>query len=337
MTDRPPSDRKVAIESESNRDEFEPRESRLFWAIDTGTMYLGDGEHWNDVSSRPAQSSDGTLYAPPGEVQSKINEAENTSNVSEGVYTIVSLRSNTMYDPDRTWKVKRGVILDFSGATVRPSTDRDVMHLYPDAQLVRPRIDLRDIEFSSNVITLDTAYDGHYGLVVNKTGIRDGHIIASPGQGTAIQIRETKGGSVVNPEFEMNIQGFDKTIDIYAEKESSFINSVSFQGSIANYRVGIHQRGKGKSNGNLYQLHTQPFDPVTETLWKLDGNTRYNILEGQIWDPSMYSDYVWKISESSGGYNCLFNRLAFLDHEHIKNDSEPTNGLVNMWRLTTNA
>lgn len=334
MSDQTGANREIEIGRAADRDSFEPTEGRLFWAADTDTMYLGDGDRWANLSDRQRQDHDKGMVAPPGSVQQRIDAAASGSAYSEGVNTVVKLQTNTEYNPSTPWSVRRGVILDFNGATVRPSDDSDVIYMYPGTELRQPRIDLRGIDFTSNAITINTAFDGAYGLVVNKATIRGGQIIASPGEGTGIRLLETTGDDIVNPQLYANVQGFDTAIELYTGSPSSFINATVFEGSLTNYRVGIRHHGRGTASGNYYHLRTQPFAGTTEMLWLLESDARYNVLEGQIWDPNVYSGPIWKISESAGGYNSLFNYLAFLEDRHIENNSERTNGLVNVWELT---
>jgi hypothetical protein len=330
-----PNFENLLIDQSRNRDAYAPAADVFFWAIDTGQLSVGDGTTWYTIYS-PDRATGHPQVAVPGRVQAVIDDVATTDEFGTGGSTVVKLDPAKEYAPASPWRVKRGVVLDFNGATIRPTTDTDLLYLYPDATLRNVRVDVRDVDYSSTVLTIDTAFDGPYGPVVNKATVDGGRIVGSPGSGTAIRLRAGANGNIAHPELEVNLQGFDTGIDVYAAQGSStYINAVRFEGVLMNYRLGIDQRGAGKTNGNRFRIFAQPLEGHTETLWRLDGTAEYNLLCGEIWDKQLYGELVWYIAPDTGGYNLLHSTLPFLDDGDVSNRSEDTNVMSSPYRRQT--
>lgn len=330
-------DRDVEIRDlEANLATYTPKDGALFRATDTGNVYLADGTEWTQHNPpTPTQPSttdtaNGTLVAAPGNVQSVIDQAATTQDFGNGVHQTVQLQSGTVYTPGTTWNVKRGVILDFNGAKVTPTHANDVLHLWPEAELQRPFIDLRETNFSATAITLDGQFDGQYSGP-NHARIEDLRLLASPGQGTGIQLRDPGTQNVSDNYISGHIQGFDTSIHLTATGgQQAFVNSNHFDVKVMNFRVGIKQEAVNgaAANGNVFRVNTQPLSGTTNWLWDIGSNVGFNVCYASPWDAHMYQNQtVWRIRSGATGQNTLVDHYRVLGADNIVNHADGSNTL----------
>jgi hypothetical protein len=309
----------------TNRNEYTPKEGALFRATDTGGVYIGDGSSWSPLNPPSgAETGHGVLYADPGEVQTAIDDAATDSTFGGGVYRTVRLRSGTIYQPSETWHLKRGVALDFNGARVEPDGDFDVIHQWPESTLLDAYIDVRGRAYSSRVITLDGDFDGKYSGP-NRAAIRNARLLANPGDGVGIELRDTTEQNVSDTYVEGSIQGFDTCINLEATGgPAAFVNSNHFTVKLMNYRVGVNQEAVTNAavNGNFFDVNTQPYGGSSEWLWDLGREAGFNTFQAMPWDKQMYeNETLWRLSGDVGPNNTLVDRFGILNDSNVVDSS----------------
>jgi hypothetical protein len=316
-------------DAESNRDQYQPTEGAKFLATDTGAVYTGDGSQWNYLGDIvPEQSGtgggDGAItLAQPGEVQAVIDSVAGNGGGS------VMLDPNQSYpQPSSPWKLRNDVTLDFNGATLYGTgddNDTDIVHLYPGAQLYRPRIDLydggngytMDNSYRGRVFTLDTRYGQYFAF---GTTIRNGVVTAVGEEGTAcyLGVNGSPPGNAITfctLNFDVGIPrgaGGDKPaesamgtalhLDTTGGGDNGWINSVTVSGNWRYVGTGILQEGVyGRYNQqrhNMFNCTIQPGSKSADAAWRINGRdelfAKGNIFSGLVWDLRTY-EYAWKI------------------------------------------
>lgn len=323
-------------DTDSNKDDYVPKEGALYRATDTGNVFLGDGSSWsllNPPTSSSGGDSHGVIKADIGEVQAKIDSAASDATYGSGVYQTVKLRSGTVYRPAETWDLKRGVILDFNGARLEPDGDFDVIHQWPESGLIEPYIDVRPRSYSSVIVTLDGRFDGKYSGP-NRAWIRDMRLLASPGDGTGIMLHDSTEQNVSDTYITGSIQGFDTCIELLATGgDAAFVNSNHMQVKLMNYRVGIAQEAVSRAavNGNYFDINTQPLGGTSEWLWDLGQEAGYNVMEAMPWDNRMYENRtLWRLRSDVGPNNTFVDRFGVMnDGNVVDNGGRGSNTLFN--------
>lgn len=322
----------------SNRGQYQPKQGALFRAIDTGNVYIGDGSNWNKRnppadSTTSSTANSGALIAAPGNVQSVIDAAATTKDFGNGTRHVVRLQSNTVYEPSNTWELKRGVILDCNGARIEPSGDIDVIHQWPETDLIRPQIDVRGLSYSSNVVTLDGTFDGRYAGP-NHSRIEAARIYADPGEGVGLRMHSTSNSTNVGDCYISGLfQGFDRAIEMVATaSDSAWVNSNHFDVKLMNFATGVYQNAVSGAavNGNYFDVNTQGHSGTTNWLWDVGNEVAFNYFEADPWDLHFYSNETMvRFQSGAGGMNQFVDRFGHLGSGNIVNSSgRSTNKLV---------
>lgn len=327
-------DTDVEIRDENaNRGQYEPKDGALFRATDTGDVYLGDGSNWVEHNP-PSEStggggsgtvSDGATVAGRGEVQSAIDNVATNKDFGNGTRGVVRLKANTVYRPSETWKLKRGVVLDCTGARIEPDADIDVIHQYPETDLIRPQIDVRHLNYSSRVITLDGRFDGRYAGP-NHSRIEAARVYASPGQGVGIRMHSDRGSRNVGDCYISGLwQGFDRAIEMVATSNSSaWVNSNHFDVKLMNFDTGVFQRAASGAacNGNYFDVNTQGHQGTSNWIWDVGNEVAFNNFHCDPWDVHFYSnETIVRFQNGAGGMNQFVDRYGHLSNSNIVNNS----------------
>lgn len=316
-------------DADANKSEYEPKDGALFRATDTGDVYLGDGSNWVEhnppVESTGGTTNDGSVVATPGDVQSAINDAATNKKFGNGKRGVVKLQTDTVYRPSSPWRLKRGVILDFNGARVEPDTDTDVIHQYPETDLIRPQIDVRHLNYSSRVITLDGRFDGKYAGP-NHSRIEAARIYASPGQGVGLRMHSDSHDHNVGDCYISGLfQGFDRAIEMEATSNgSAWVNSNHFDVKLMNFSTGVFQRATSNAacNGNYFNVNTQGFKGTSDWMWDVGNEVAFNNFHCDPWDVHFFSnETIVRFRNGAGGMNQFIDRFGHLSSGNIVNNS----------------
>lgn len=265
-------------------------------------------------------------FAPPGEVQSTIDERAESGGGT------VYLQQNNRYRPDDTWHVRSDVTLNYNGATVSPSADVDVHLMYPRSRVIDPRVDLRDISFSSSVFLWDSARLSGYTERVGWPYVTGGLVTGTPGEGTLFYLHEGNETAIYFVRAQTNSEGMGTIIDMH-RRDDFGINGCRFGGHHDYFEKVIHTRETGSSaeyrnnlSGNIFDLSVQSRD-VTEMGWDMQAGHR-NEWRGLIWDVQDY-DTLWRLHEGAGGKNVIWRNKGTAGLESFIDDQvgDPTNSV----------
>lgn len=127
------------------------------------------------------EEQNNTRIAEPGNIQSKLNEVGNLSDVGYDAGKtrgLVKVKPNTIYDPGSTLTVPIGVTLDASDALFAPSTDYDGVFLDNAARAYVYSIAERST-YSSRIVYIDTTEATRSGYVGGQQGSPIGGAYAS--------------------------------------------------------------------------------------------------------------------------------------------------------------
>lgn len=259
--------------------------------IDDGTLHV--------TGTRQARGA----VAPPGAVQATIDEQA----TSGGGH--VSLQPGERYNPNTTWHIKEGVTLQYNGGRVAPSADVDVHLMYPRSRVVNPRVDLRELSFSSSVFLWDSKRVTSYANDTKWPSVTGGLVTGTPGEGTLFYLREGDQSAIYFVSAQTNSNGIGTIIDMH-RRDDFGINGCRFGGHHDHFETVIHTRTTGSSSenrnnlsGNIFDLSLQSRD-VTETGWEMEVGHR-NEWRGLIWDVQNY-ETLWRLHEGAGGKNVLW-------------------------------
>lgn len=313
-------------DAESNLSSYEPKQNAKFLATDTGAVYVGDGSSWNSLGKIQESfdsggvSSDGSIVAGPGEVQNAIDQAARNGGGT------VRLDPTQRYEQDESfpWHVKSRVTLEFNGAILYGSgehNDTDMIHVYPEARVFNPTIDLWDEysgyaggnKYNGNVFTLNSKYGPYFS---DGTTIRGGWTRSVQSTGAWIYMgldnddkrvdnislidihsnyAEPKRPATTSPpSFDVGIH-----LDTSGGQSGSYLNSIRFSGHWAGADIGVLQTGDQPSNGHRFNCIFQPNNSTY--MWKIaDGAfSRQNKFTGYLWDaPKFDSGLAWLIDST---------------------------------------
>lgn len=264
---------------------------------------------------------------PPGEVQDAIDRV----HVRGGGKVILDPRE--LYDPNETWNIRPGVVLDCNGSIIVPATDSDVMHVHPGAFVVEPRIHLISRDWSSTVFTFDTEWGiyhpewnlgsyRYYGAGVFGGYTRGVDVEDKPGNARLYYLHnrgEQTNAAMAWIQCVHHDSYFMETVaDLHVREYPWWINGNYFSGCHWMFRTCIRTRGSGQIDGNTFEFfQTQP-ETYSRYLWDLQlGN--YNTLKGMVWDTSLY-DRVLRVSnqEPRPKYNLV--RSNEIHSEELNDD-----------------
>ena len=344
-------------DAESNISQYEPKAGAKFLATDTGTVYIGDGSNWGRIGSLSSsddsvsEADDGSLIAPPGDVQSVIDQASKSHTWAQGPSRTVKLISGKNYFTSDTIKLKRNVRLECNGARIVPDGDFNVIEMYRGTQLIDPFIDTRPVNWSSKQIVIG-ASDASKLELPNRGRVKDAYLMGTAGEGIGIQFL---GG---NRPCSMQIAngslyGFDTAIDLYASGDDysgqgDWSNGNMFTGSIEKYRVGVNMRSEGAEvSGNVFKIMAQPSGSVSEWLWRMEDDPRSeserddnlyrkssNTMFVYPWDNSLYMDNneyadsddrkppIWYIGKGINYANSLVDMAGVIGNQYVLNNSD---------------
>jgi len=344
-------------DAESNLSQYDPKTGSKFLATDTGTVYIGDGSNWNRVGTLStsdgsvSEADDGTLIAPPGEVQSVIDQASKSHTWAQGPSRTVRLVSGENYFPSDTIELKRNVRLECNGARIVPDGDFNVIEMYRGTQLVDPFIDTRPVGWSSTQVVVG-APDAEKIEPANRATVEDAYLMGDKGEGIGLQFR---GGSrpCSMQVASGNISGFDIAIDCYASGsdtsgQGDWSNGNRFSGTITDFRIGVNHRSEGAEvSGNVFNLMVQPSSDVSEWLWYMEDDPRSESERGDNsyvkgsntmvvypWDTALFKDNnpyhesgdrrapIWYLGKGKNYGNSLVDQSGTLGNQFIVNNSD---------------
>jgi hypothetical protein len=289
------------------------------FALDTRSFFIGqtDGT-WayqgEIVPERDSGTGDGAVVPGPEDVQAAIDD------VAASGGGLVRLNPTQRYEQDSTfpWVVKRDVTLDFNGAKLYGSGNHpntDMIHVYPQAQIINPRIDLWDEfngyaggnPFQANVFLFDAGFDGPY--FADGTTIRGGYTRAVGDGGTWCKIQATNGTQTENtvtcisidsdfgtpkkpnntspPSLQNGVYIDSGEADLGGSYSSNgYINSLFFRGNWRDAKVTIKQSGSNPNNNHYFEGTIQPPGIDGNHVWEITPGTfsRHNVFKGVVWD-----------------------------------------------------
>ena len=356
---------------DSNRGQYSPKNRAKFLATDTGSVYTGDGSSWNklgEITNSNGSDGSGSIVATPGGVQEAIDTAANAGGGKVG------LDSTQVYDQPRDpWVVKKDVVLDFDGARLVGTGDRndtDIIHLYPGGQILNPRIDLYNggngytpsNGYRARVFSLDTRWGFYFAF---GTTIQNGYIMANDSTTTACYLgvnTEGPGSAITHLDLNYNIgapRGFGGNgptetsvgtalhMDTTNAGDDGYINGVRVSGNWRYVNLGVLQEGVvgdyNEQGHNKFYCQFQAADDY-DAMWKIKDPTfaAYNMWRGMAWDYAS-DPPVWKIDSQYQDPNkswkgCKANSVwttsGPLDN-HTRNKS-PNDQYVNqLWNMTS--
>jgi len=346
-----------------NLEDYEPKAGARFLATNSRQIFIGDGEQWQEFGSVAGSASvvsigesgqtatrttDGTLIAKPGQLQSVIDAAATGSEFGERPTQTVRLVSGTQYEIDETIRLQRGVRLECNGAKVVPTGDFNVFELDRETQLVDPFVDTRGMQWSSIQIVLGPE-DVNKLDTRNRGWVKNAYLHSDPASGIGIQFR---GGSSPCSMQVANgtLNGFDRALDFYATGDNTggqgdWSNGNQFWGRLQDFRIGISMRSEGAEvSGNSVRVQAQT-GSVSEWLWKMDrdprdsrGDNNYvmngNTVIAHPWDVTAYeanNEYYsdddrgapfWFIGRGKRYGNSLFDFSGIRGNQYLVNNSD---------------
>ncbi|MBV0902740.1 hypothetical protein [Haloarcula salina] len=344
-------------DAESNIGQYDPRAGSKFLATDTGTVYIGDGSNWNRIGSLSASDSsvseadDGSLIAPPGDVQSVIDQASKSHTWAQGPSRTVKLVSGENYFPSDTIKLRRNVRLECNGARIVPDGDFNVIEMYRGTQLVDPFIDTRPVSWDSAQVVVG-ASDASKIEPANRAAVENAYLLGDKGEGIGLQF--LGGSSPCSMQVASgSISGFDIGIDCYANGsdtsgQGDWSNGNRFYGTLTDFRIGVNHRSEGAEvSGNVFRLMVQPTDDVSEWLWYMEDDPRSESQRGDNsyvkgsntmlvypWDTSLFmenNDYndggdrrapIWYLGKGKNYANSMVDLSGTLGNQFIVNNSD---------------
>lgn len=251
-----------------------------------------------------------TTRAAPGEVQATVDR------VHERGGGTVFLDGAERYDPDETIHVRPGVALDFDGAILEPTADRDLFHVHPCASVRWPRVHLPSADWSSTVFTFDTQY-GPYHPHVYEGDVQYTGSGVFGGYTRGVDRHDEPNGARA---FFVNNRGDHDRVDCVtwlqvARHQTYYVDTVfdlrcddpeNDRWTNGNYFGGLHwahdvcirTRGEGKINGNTFALaQTQPRN-YSDCFWDLQQG-KGNTVVGMLWDTQRYEKFLRVATDSA--------------------------------------
>ncbi|EMA27159.1 hypothetical protein [Haloarcula japonica] len=342
-------------DTEENRSQYTPKPGAKYLATDTGQVYFGDGDNWqqrasvNVVRDGFIRTADGTVIAPPGEVQEAINATATNSTFGQKPTQTIRLISGRTYDISDTITLRPGVRLECNGARIVPSGDFNVFELRRETELIRPHVDTQNISWGSIQILIGTEESDKLEPS-NRALVQDAYLLGEPGRGTGLQFRGQNGPCSMQ-EANGVINGFDTALEFYAaggdtSGQGDWSNGNHFEGSIRNYRVGISMRSEGAAvSGNTARVQAQANSKRSEWLLWMQDDPRTNrdsenyLMKGNTffiypWDVDNYQENnpyasngerrspVWYLGKGTRYGNSLYDFSGLLGNEFIVNNSD---------------
>jgi hypothetical protein len=216
----------------------------------------------------------------------------------------VRLSPGRIYEVPSEIHVKPYVMLDCTGAEIRPSGDHNVFFLDNGAELLRPSIYTKEVSsYSSSAIVIDSGRAAKNSGITNNYRmfqweapvVKGAKLAGSNASGTGLHVRsrETADGGFAGPvalgtTIDANVTQFDVGMDAVVEGEKAFINGAKFELNINSCRIGIRHRGDGPF-ASLVSGFIQPSRKRSEYgILKEGGHKRSLAFFGQLWDPHAY-------------------------------------------------
>jgi hypothetical protein len=304
--------------------EYGPDQAALFNANGTPYWRASGGEAVDLTAAGGPRS--GSFVASPRGVQSTLDRAE------AGGGGTVRLDPKRRYVQDGLfpWHVRSGVTLDFNGAVLYGSgthADTDLIHVYPRAQVLNPRIDLwnefdaygHSNPFTGTVFTLDAKYGPYFA---DGTTIRGGYTQAVGTEGTWLRFAITAETPRVNhlthvtvdsnfgvpPEpTDFDEQSFDIGVHLdsrgptgaaKAGNPDGFLNGIRVEGNWQDAVTTVVQEGGNPNSKHLIDAMVQtPSDG--DHVWHVKPDTvaRETVMRGVVWDPDRLANpsSAWNI------------------------------------------
>jgi hypothetical protein len=275
-----------------------------------------------DYESVTTDRQNNTYIASPGEIQSDIDGANSDGG------GLVRLVPNNDYDPSQTVDVKPDVDLDFNGARIVPSADRDIVNVHRRARVFRPHIDYTDGvagSFTSSVFVLDGGLSGRY-YPQQYAYIGPGVVDGVQGAGSIVKYTGTSSifATIVDG---LHIGGAGTVVDMDA---TNTVNGNYSRFFVNNADTAIHQTADGKRSRNWFDVYVQA-NSGNDELWRLDRGNE-NLVRGWVWDINQYDNNVWIIGSSAdqdGGGNLLHTFNDVTEDDVTDNAGNPSNHIRN--------
>jgi len=230
-----------------------PRETGDADATDTSVGSTADADVPDGGDEvEPTGEAGRVRYAPPGAVQSTIDEV---ADDGEGV---VRLQAGRTYDGDAPVHVRPGVTLDCNRAVVEIAGDHDGLFLDTGAAVVDGRIDVTAADYSSSAVVLDVTRSTHGKY--NAGGERDtsasfeGHVLGNVDDvgGNGIELISDgaafesvhDAGITIGCRLSGTVAHFQRGVRADV-RNGGWINSVRFDLELTGNRVGFLHTGTG--------------------------------------------------------------------------------------------
>jgi hypothetical protein len=307
-----------------------------------------DGTVEADVNNASVntQEQNNTRIAEPGNIQSKLNEVGNLSNVGYGAGKtrgLVKVKPNTIYDPGSTLTVPVGVTLDASHALFSPSSNYDGVFLDNSARAYIYAIN--DYTYQGKICYVDTSQStqGRY-TPGQQGGVADGGTYASiqhwgnpnntsidPNDrtkgGVTASMRDPDGEGIYMPKWDIRSSQAGTALELHASAAGYVNTPVALFASSPRSHTTIHQDGDGVigadihghiQTGGRYGIHNAGTNDVGPTY------------HGSLYDPSNSADYA-----IAGKGIKVYNYAGGPDPREYKtnNYADASEGQV-VWRVT---
>lgn len=172
-------------DSEANLDQYRPSAGAKFLATDTGNVYLGDGQRWQQLGSVVPTFQTGK----PGDLQAALNRYGGESSEP----SVVACQPGEVYD-GAPYSIPEHTALVCNGATFKATSDTDLLVPEAGSRIVGPAwFDSDSPSYSSSHINIDASRTRSSPL-----GMRGGRAVAlfglfrhtgSSGEGNAIRVK----------------------------------------------------------------------------------------------------------------------------------------------------
>jgi len=136
-------------DTETNLDQYRPRSGTKFLAIDTGHLYIGDGQQWRRFGSVPTKLRRGT----PERLQIELDRA----GAESGTHRSVACEPGAVFE-NAPYSVPENTTLICNGARFRATSDTDLLVPEAGSRIIGPAwFDSESTDYSSSHISIDAS------------------------------------------------------------------------------------------------------------------------------------------------------------------------------------
>lgn len=291
----------TSIVSNDIRDRRLPAEANVETVTaDTGSVDSISGTDLQ-YESVTTDESNNTVFAQPGEVQTKIDNLAGQSNIGisyDQERGTVKLLPNETYGLSNEITVKPGIDLDFNGAVVTHAADVNLFFQDNGSRIYNAFIWIDPDNYSSDAVVWDTSRStyGKYSIGVANANLNsqaefNGYVVGDPNaslsadtQGTALHLNDAAGAGITLGS-KINLTAYKLGQGLHASVASGgFVNFSNINVSITGCHTLINHTGSGP-----FRLYiTGELQPAASTEYGVRNQTTTNSITfyGQFWDPS---------------------------------------------------